>query len=481
MATETHSVRNQYFATVAANLVMLGQGLILGWVAPALPTLASQDTPLVESGPLSNEQLSWIGSINCIGSLVGSVAFGYVTASIGCKRATLLLAIPSIAFWLLIHFGINYYYILFANFCGGWVTGGSASTIVLYISEIANDNIRGRLGSLPLFFRNVGILIAYIIGATVDYKFIPWICVTIPIVFVIIFVTLSNTPQYYLRRGNLQKAEDALKHYKGFERSKRDPQELSAFHAEFERLKTIALKQQPKEKLIWADFSNWKAINGLGVGIALVTITQFTASFPIVSYAVTIFENAGTTFNPYVSSIISAVSFLLGSLHTAYLIEALGRKLLTIISLVGAALGLFAMSLYLYLKIIGFSLSAFAWTPIVCISLVIFLSAAGITPVSIICSVEYLPSKIRTFGMSIISMVLSITGFVSVKTFPVLMELVGLHGSLLIYGIGCVVGVVFVIIVLEETRGQSLDDDDSNETRDRQKGSSNKAQQPLIS
>lgn len=67
------------------------------------------------------------------------MVFGYVAAVMGCKRATLLLAIPSITFWLLIYFGTNYNYVLFANFCGGWVTGGSSATIILYISEIANN------------------------------------------------------------------------------------------------------------------------------------------------------------------------------------------------------------------------------------------------------------------------------------------------------------------------------------------------------
>lgn len=62
--------------------------------------------------------------------------------------------------------------------------------------------------------------------------------------------------------------------------------------------------------------------------------------------------------------------------------------------------------------------------------------------------------------MAIISVVLSLTGFISVKTFPILMEIVGLHGCLAIYGSGCIAGVIFVIVVLKETRGQSIDNDD---------------------
>lgn len=145
----------------------------------------------------------------------------------GCKRSTLALTIPSIIFWLLIYFGHNFYFILLANFCGGLVSGGSAATIMLYISEIANDkyesiakifernvinihffSIRGRLGSLQLFVRNIGILLAYILGATIDYKYIPSMCVVIPIIFAIAFAILPNTPQFYLQREKTQVRND---------------------------------------------------------------------------------------------------------------------------------------------------------------------------------------------------------------------------------------------------------------------------------
>lgn len=62
-------------------------------------------------------------------------------------------------------------------------------------------SIRGRLGGMSLVFRNMGILIAYILGSTVEYKYIPCICVAVPIVFVIIISILWNTPQYYLHKG----------------------------------------------------------------------------------------------------------------------------------------------------------------------------------------------------------------------------------------------------------------------------------------
>lgn len=91
---------------------------IVGWVSPALATLTHDSTPL-KTGPLTNEQVSWIGSINTIGGVCGAFITGYLASVIGCKRSMLFLAVPSIVFWTLIHFGDTYYHILVARAISG--------------------------------------------------------------------------------------------------------------------------------------------------------------------------------------------------------------------------------------------------------------------------------------------------------------------------------------------------------------------------
>lgn len=139
-------------------------------------------------------------------------------------------------------------------------------------------------------------------------------------------------------------------------------------------------------------------MKGLGIGVSLAILAQLTANFTIVTYAVTILRKSGTTFDAYVSSIVLAVMLMLGSSATTYLADILGRKRFNFISLLGSAIGQLVTSLYHYLYLNGFDLSAFAWIPVVSLSFVIFISAAGILPLQIICSVEYLPPKVCGFG-----------------------------------------------------------------------------------
>lgn len=117
---------------------MLSYGCIVGWFSPAVPILLSPNTPL-SSGPLTNDQLSWVGSINGIGSLIGILTFGSLTSFMGCKRTMLFLICPSLAFWFLIYYGDLYIHILVARFLVGWTAGGIETTTVLYVSEISNN------------------------------------------------------------------------------------------------------------------------------------------------------------------------------------------------------------------------------------------------------------------------------------------------------------------------------------------------------
>lgn len=112
--------------------------IFLKFNQPALRILLSDSTPL-KTGPMTNEELSWIGSVSCIGSICGALICGVLSALLGSKRAMAFLALPAITFWLLIHFGDTLYHIFIARFAAGLAGGGFQSILVLYVSEISND------------------------------------------------------------------------------------------------------------------------------------------------------------------------------------------------------------------------------------------------------------------------------------------------------------------------------------------------------
>lgn len=77
-------------------------------------------------------------------------------------------------------------------------------------------------------------------------------------------------------------------------------------------------------------------------------------------------------------------------------------------------------------------------------------------------------SQIRTFGVALMGASVSIAAFVSAKLFPIMIEIFGLHGCLLIFCVGSVLGAIFVLFVIDDTAGVCIDDvglDDKTNTK----------------
>lgn len=117
----------------------------------------------------------------------------------------------------------------------------------------------------------------------------------------------------------------------------------------------------------------------------------------ISSYSLIIFKSLklGSWIYPF-GLILLALALTCGSLATTYLVDKLGRKKLNLISLLCSAYGLLVTAFYHYLNVHGFNLPEwiFGWIPILSLSLVIFASSAGIIPLSLICGLESLPTKV---------------------------------------------------------------------------------------
>lgn len=159
---------------------------------------------------------------------------------------------------------------------------------------------------------------------------------------------------------------------------------------------------------------NLKAMISVAIGTILALLAIMTGYFTFMCYAVLIFEESDTYINPYYSSIVLAIAQIIGSLCSTQLSDTLGRKILMIISLFGPAMGLFVLTIYLYLMETGVDLSSFKWVPVTSLSFVIFIASAGIVPLASVYTVEILPAKVRSsndivffFPLTIITIFLS--------------------------------------------------------------------------
>ncbi|CAG7826503.1 unnamed protein product, partial [Allacma fusca] len=81
----------------------------------------------------------------------------------------LALAPAFVGGWLLIGFGHNVTLVLVGRFVTGFCGGSFTLTIPIYVSEIAENSVRGVLSNMLVLVLCVGILFTYILGS-----YIPW-------------------------------------------------------------------------------------------------------------------------------------------------------------------------------------------------------------------------------------------------------------------------------------------------------------------
>lgn len=87
---------------------------------------------------------------------------------------------------------------------GRFITGiatGSFICVQLYVAEIADDHVRGAIGSLLTLNFNVGILLGYIGGTYLPYTKVPYVMMAFPVIFLCMFAFMPDSPQYFLRKG----------------------------------------------------------------------------------------------------------------------------------------------------------------------------------------------------------------------------------------------------------------------------------------
>lgn len=123
-------------------------------------------------------------------------------------------------------------------------------------------------------------------------------------------------------------------------------------------------------------------------------VNGFSGAFTLINYAATVFRESGSDIDPNTSAIAVGALQICGTLCTIALIDRLGRKILMLISTAGVALSLSVMGVYSYLSKHDYDLQDFNLVPVISLSLVIYLSGIGITPVPYVLVAEILPQKV---------------------------------------------------------------------------------------
>ncbi|CAG7643816.1 unnamed protein product [Allacma fusca] len=438
----------QYVAALVATIGAFGLGTVLGWTSPALPSMAkSGDFPGFES---DSDEATWISALTPIGALVAGFASGYSIQKIGQKGTMLLLAAPFVAGWLMMAYAKTLSLIMVGRFITGFCGGSFSLLIPVYVSEIAETEIRGLLSNTLVLVLCIGILFTYIVGAVVTWQWLCIISASVPVILAIGMVFMPESPRFLLSKGRPGDARMALRWLRGGSTEDVEPE-----------MKLIArsLEENQAQSVSIRDLLAGPVLKPTGISLMLMFLQQFGGINVVIFYSVEIFQDAGTGIDANLSAIIIAAVQVLFVFVSTLLVERLGRKILLVVSDLGMGISLLMLGVYFYLKEHDTGrASSLGWLPLTSLILYIITYNLALGPLPWTMMGELLPPHVKGLTASIATAFNYFLAFIITKFFPSMTAAMTSYGCYWLFSAVSFFGFVFCLVLVPETKGKSLDE-----------------------
>nr|XP_012217469.1 PREDICTED: facilitated trehalose transporter Tret1-like [Linepithema humile] len=440
----------QFLATVVVNLSSLCYGIMLGWQSPFAPQLQSP-LPPVGSEPMTDDGVSWLSGIMCLAGTVVTVLLSVIPDKFSRKRFGYVLVIPMTLSWLLIIFATEHIHIYIAKALCGIGGAGMFFLVPNYISEISCDSIRGLLGTVMIFSINVGILIVYILGGILSFRSFAMVALTVPVLYLIAFAFMPESPVYLVRQNRMHDAIRSLKWLKNKD-SLTIEQTLS--YLQLEVKKATSTNSAKLSDL----FRDKATIKGLIIVLGLFGGQQFCGITAMINYTESIFKISGSSLTPNASAIIVAVIQLFGTFLSLFLVERAGRRPLLLISCAGMFVCHCVIGTFCYLQDLQYEVSAYGWVPVTALSIFVVAYSLGMGGLPVVVMSEIFSRDVSSLG-TIVGLTMGwTTSFIVVKIFADLITLLGMYGCFFLLATSCACSSLFCFVFVPETKGRMRED-----------------------
>ena len=417
-------------------------GLIFGFDTAIV---AGATRYMKEQFNLNSLQEGWAVSVVLIGCMFGAGLAGPISDRIGRRRFMLVSAVLFFASAVGCAVPRNITEFVIFRFIGGLGIGSASILSPLYIAEIAPARVRGALVSVNQMAIVTGILLAYFVNwifAGAGPANWRWMYATgaVPsVLFFFLVLRVPESPRWLVKQGRETEALDVL--------GRVNPADVAA--AEVRSIKeTLALEKGSLAELFSPVF-RWPLIMA---GI-LAILQQITGINAILYYAPRIFESAGFgRMSAIGQSTIIGLTNMVFTLVAIFLADRVGRRPLLLIAAGGMGVSLTILGAAFKYQFLPPSALLF----VILLYIAFFASAMG--PLVWVVMAEIFPTRMRGSAMAMATVLLWLADFAVTLTFPVIADRLNAGTAFWIYAVMCAVDFVFMLAVLPETKGKSLEE-----------------------
>ena len=378
------------------------------------------------------------------GTVIGAMFGGIPTDKLGRKKTLIWIGV----FYTVSALGSamvnDPYTFAFFRFLGGLGVGASTIAAPAYVSEIAPPKDRGRLVALYQFNIVLGILIAFFSNyllSNVGENAWRWMIgvEAIPaVIYTLLVFTVPRSPRWLLLKGRDNEATRTLKILNPDKNVDEVIAEIKASQAtHVDSKETIFMK---------------KYRFPLTLAFLIAFFNQFSGINAFLYYAPRIFQEAGLgESTALLSSIGIGVTNLVFTLVGVALIDRLGRKPLMFIGSIGYIISLSLVAMAFFLNWEGMAVPIF---------LFIFIASHAIGQGAVIWVFisEIFPDHLRATGQSFGTSTHWILAAIIPSLVPFLFAKIGAGVVFAIFAFMMVLQLIFVIFMMPETKGVSLEE-----------------------
>lgn len=404
-----------------------------------------------------------------LGCAFGAFAAGSLADVLG-RRNTLLIAA---LFFIVSAFGSGIAsssaeFVIY-RVIGGLAVGAASVLAPAYISEVTPANMRGRLSSVQQVMIIVGLTAAFLsnyllanyAGGSTSiawlgyeaWRWMFWIELVPATIFLLALLAIPESPRFLVSTEQEIKAQAVLDRLFGVSNAKGKVAQIK---------ESISSDHRPSLSDLF-DKGSGKIRTIVWVGVGLAVFQQLVGINVVFYYGAVLWQAVGfSEADALKINILGGSISIISCLVAIGLIDRIGRKPLLLIGSAGMAVTLGIMSIaFMSGSLVDGTLELSDGAGVAALiaanAYVAFFNFSW-GPVMWVMLGEMFPNQLRGSGLAVSGFSQWVANFGITMTFPIMLGTIGLTGAYGFYALSAAISVVFVWVMVKETKGMELED-----------------------
>ncbi|CAN0914328.1 Sugar transporter ERD6-like 5, partial [Linum grandiflorum] len=448
---EDHNGSSSSSSSSAASTILILSTMVAVSGSYVFGTAIGYSSPtqlgIMDDLSLSVSEYSLFGSILTIGAMIGAVMSGRIADSIGRRGLMAFSEAFCILGWLAIAFAKVTWWLDAGRLLVGYGMGLLSYVVPVFIAEITPKNLRGGFTTVHQLMICLGVSFTYLIGSFVSWRTLALIGTVPCIIQLLGLFFIPESPRWLAKVGRGKECEAALQKLRGKGSDiTNEAAEIRDYTETVERL---------TEGTSMFELFQWKYAHSLLVGVGLMVLQQFGGVNAIAFYAGSIFVSAG--FSGSIGTIGMVVVQIPMQVVGVVLMDISGRRPLLMVSAAGTCFGCFLVALSFLLQ--GLQIWQHISPFFALFGVLIFTGSfsLGMGGIPWVIMSEVFPINMKGTAGSLVTLVSWLGSWIVSYAFNFMMDWSS-PGTFLIFSFIGGVTVVFVMKLVPETKGRTLEE-----------------------